>query len=67
MCFLCTKKKRGLVGSLLIIIMTEDNSVNEIIGCRLDEPGFSLSNDNKTVFKALPVDDNGSKVAGVSK
>lgn len=47
--------------------MTEDNSVNEITGYRLQEPDFSLSNDTETVFKALPVDDNGSKVAGVSK
>jgi len=47
--------------------MTEDNSVNEITGYRLDEPGYSLINDIETVFKALPVDDNGSKVTGVSK
>jgi hypothetical protein len=47
--------------------MTEDNSVNEMIGYRLEEPEYSLSNDTETVFKALPVDDNASKVAGVSK
>jgi len=49
------------------MIMTEDISVNEIIGYRLVEPGCSLSNNTETVSKALPVDDNGSKVAGVSK
>jgi len=47
--------------------MTEDNSVNEIIGYRVEERGYSLSNDTETVFKALPVDDTGSKVDGVSK
>jgi len=47
--------------------MTEDNSVNEIIGYRPAEPACSLSNNTETVFNALPVDDNGSKVAGVSK
>ena len=66
MCFLCTNKC-DLVGFLLLVIMTEDNSVNEITGYRLDEPGYSLINDIETVFKALPVDDNGSKVTGVSK
>jgi len=66
MCFLCTNKC-DLVGSLLIIIMTEDNLVNKIIGYRLDEPGYFLSNDIETVCKALPVDDNESKVAGFSK
>ena len=66
MCFLYTIK-RDLVSPLLIMIMTEDISVNEIIGYRLVEPGCSLSNNTETVSKALPVDDNGSKVAGVSK
>jgi hypothetical protein len=47
--------------------MTEDNLVNKIIGYRLHEPGYSLSNDIETVCNALPVDDNGSKVAGFSK
>jgi hypothetical protein len=47
--------------------MTEDKPVNEITGYRLDEPEYSLSNDIETVFKVLPVDDNGNKVAGVSK
>ena len=65
MCFLCSNKC-DLVGFLLISI-TESNSANEITGYRLDGPGYSLSNDTETDFKALPVDDNGSKVAGVSK
>jgi len=66
MCLLYTIKP-DLVGSLVIIIMTEDNSIKETIGYRLAEPGCSLSNNTETVFKALPVDDNGSKVAGLSK
>lgn len=55
------------MGFLLIRIINESNSTNEITGYRLDEPRYSLSNDTETVFKVLPVDDNGSKVAGVSK
>jgi len=66
MCFLCSNKC-DLVGFLLIRIINESNSTNEITGYRLDEPRYSLSNDTETVFKVLPVDDNGSKVAGVSK
>jgi hypothetical protein len=44
MCFLFTNIC-NLVGTELIIIMTEDNSVNDMIGYRLEEPGYSFRND----------------------
>jgi hypothetical protein len=44
-----------LVGTKLIITMTQNNSVNETIGCRLEEPGFSLRNGIETGFMAHPV------------
>ena len=47
--------------------MTEEISVKEMTGYRLKEPGRFLRSDSEIVSKALPVDDNGSKVAGVSK